>query len=308
MRKAVAALAALLLVGCDPSAFVRPLQEFRAANASLRDAYFQQLRIAREAREENFAASQMATLWAGSGDPGKVAAEIAKRSNTPPLNPDSLKLRQAAFDALDGYAGVLLALASGDDTAEIIADAKGLLSDFTKLVDAAKALKGTTHFAKEVEPWLGPLGGVVDLFGTVLKLVSDAAREKALRDSIEAADEPINALLGLLAREAAYANEEARAQYALTAGEIKAIGAGSFHDRAAQREAAEYLVRLDTKAKRLGSADEVKAPFLAAEKAQAALMRKSNNRDYEKLLNEMRTFKKSVAALKSSLDAIERVR
>lgn len=309
LGKRVLLLAALLLAACDPSAFTRPLQEFKAANATLREAYFQQLRIARDARQDNFAIRRMATLWVGKGDPKQVAAAIAQRASTPELNPESLKLRQAAFDALDGYAGVLLALASGEQTGEIIADVKGLASDFAKIVEAAKTLKGMGGFARDIEPWLGPLAGVADLFGTVFQLVSDAAREKALRESIVAADKPINGLLELLAAEARYANDEARNQYAAAADYIeKELPAASFNDQAARREAAEHLVRVQTRAAKLATGQEVSAVFTAAREAQAALVRKSAKPDYDALLNEIRTFKKTVTVLKENLDAIERAR
>jgi ribosomal protein L29 len=302
-------LAAVTLLGCDPTAFTRPLQEFKAANATLRDAYFQQLRIAREARHDNFAVRRMATLWVGQGDAKTVASQIAARASTPDLNPESLKLRQAAFDALDGYAGILLALASGEDTTEIIADVKGLVGDFTKLVEAAKALKSVGRLTKEVEPWLGPLGGMADLFGTVFKLVSDAARDRALRQSIVRANRPVNALLDLLAEEAKYTNDEARTQYTEAAEFLRGLlDTGKFKDDAGKREAAEYLVRVDTKAKNLGSADDVKAVFTAAKAAQTGLVSKSAAPDYEELMSEMREFKRTIAVLKTNLDAIERAR
>lgn len=304
--KRLAWLAVLLLTACDPTAFIRPLQEFKAANATLRDAYFQQLRVTRDARHENFAARRMVSLWAGAQPPKGVVDLVTADANKPALNSESLKIRQAAFDALDGYTGVLAALASGEDTAEIAADVKGLVGDFTRVLEAAKAIKGVTELATKAEAWLGPLQGIVDLFGTVFKLVSDYARDATMRKAVVAADKPINGLLELLEQEARYANDEARTEYASATKYVR-DNLDSLSD-SAKREAADHLIKVETRAKKLPPAEEVRAAFKAAREAQAALMRKAASPDYDELLAEMRAFKKTVATLKENLDAIERTR
>lgn len=303
------ALATLFTAGCDPALFRKPLEDFKTANHDLRDAYFQQLHIAKDARIERFTVGRMDRFWS-RGSPAdniKQAAEavIKIRTDSDDLKPDLLKLRHGAFDAIDGYASILLALASDESTDGIVAEAKGLVGDLGKLVEAAKAVKGLTDAAGKAEAWLGPLANIANVFGDIVKIVSNAVREKAIRETIVAADPSIRGLLEILGNEADWARKEGREQYAAAAQVLNDRLKEGTVDQAAAREVADNLTRISTKAKKLDAAADVKTAFTNAREAHAGLLRKAAKPDYDDLLAELRAFRKNVAALKADLSTIE---
>lgn len=311
-----ALLVALLLVACDPTLFKKPVQDFKDANQTLRDAYFLQLAVARDAHVERFTVQRKQQLWRNaaivkdSQRVQEIVDAIVKRQAEDDLDRDWVRLRVRAFDAIDAYAGVLLALASNEDTDAIVAEMNGLVGDLRGLLDLVKTTEslGKVKFVggtvEKAAGWVNGLSVAVAAFNQVITIIANVARSKAIVDTIVAADPAVIELLTVLGEEAAFAQAEAKTQYAATITFLQERVQGPLVDDAARREVAERLVDLQTKHRRLQTLDDLDRAFSLAKAAQAALIRKAARPDYQDLLTHVRSFKQQTTAIKQSLEAV----
>ncbi|KPK54487.1 MAG: hypothetical protein AMS22_05750 [Thiotrichales bacterium SG8_50] len=310
LKTIIIVTAGILLAACDPGVYRKPVQDFRSANEELRRAYFLQLEITRDAMLTHFSVQRKRSLWGNpnlKGDPEaaqRVADAIAKERERALLNKDLVALRNRAFDTIDAYAGVLLALASDEDTNAIAADLQGLVGDLQQFLGVAKEVQGVSDLATKGAAWIGPLGAAVSAFNEIVKLVSAVTRSVAIRDTIVTADPAIQELLVVLGEEAAYARTEAKSKYAAAEQALqKQLKAGVVDDAAA-REISEVLALVAAKANRLEGADGLKEVFESARIAQAGLVRRAAKPDYNELLGQVRAFKVQVIAVRQSLEAL----
>ncbi len=310
LKTIIVLAAGVFLAACDPGVYKKPVQDFRSANEQLRQAYFLQLEIAREAMLQHFSVQRKRLLWGNpnlKGDPSaaeRVADAIAKERERALLNKDLVALRNRAFDTIDAYAGVLLALASDEDTNAIAADLQGLVGDLQQFLNVAKEVQGVSDLATKGAAWIGPLGAAVSAFNEILKLVSAVTRSVAIRDTIVTADPAIQELLSVLGEEAAYARTEAQSKYAAAAQALqKQLKAGVVDDAAA-REISDMLGLVAAKARQLEGPDGLKQAFESAREAQAGLVRRAAKPDYNELLGQVRAFKVQVIAVRQALQAL----
>ena len=300
------------LWACNPRIYRKPLEDFKQANADMREAYFLQLEIAKEAEIEKFVTNKKRVLWGKSSTQleseyfQRTADEIAKKRTEAIINEEVLKLRRKAFEVLDSYVGALLALSSDEDTDEIAIEIKGFVSDIEIVVEHANTLKHVSDFAGKVSEWTGPLSIAARAFTEIAKLVSRAVREKAIRDTIVEADSAIRELIRVLRSEAQIAQDEARTKYrSIEASLRKGLRKGVV-DAAARRELLEYLAAKSATKKKLDDADDIARTFDLALEAQVALVKKAAKPEYADWLEHIRAFKTQVSWTKAALQELRR--
>ena len=192
---------ALAIGACSPTAFQRPLGDFKSGVQASREVYFEQLKAHKKSELKLFTVQRrLARSWRRNA-PGmtrEIADEIAKRQAQPVINPDSFVIRERAFGIVIFYSDTLLALASNEDTKKLVAEIRGFKDDTLKLVDTAKKL---FNAGKILANFAGPFGAAVDALEQIVRIVSQALRERAIRQAIVAADPMIQDLFRTLGEE-----------------------------------------------------------------------------------------------------------
>ncbi|PIW44108.1 MAG: hypothetical protein COW18_13965 [Zetaproteobacteria bacterium CG12_big_fil_rev_8_21_14_0_65_54_13] len=313
-------LLALLLQGCDPTIYKKPLTDFRDANQSMRDAYFLQLAVNDKARVENSLIQAKGSFWMKANPTLKqiesYSAEVAKaRQKKAVEDEQTIALRHLAFKTIGTYASILLSLASNDSTDAISAEVNGLVGDASKIIEHAKTIQKIHHLSEEAAAWLGPMSNMVTALVQVGEIVSGFVRNRAIRQTIMIADQPIHELIVILRSEAVLARQKAIESYAGSEQELRnkiesfeennkrkdrllTVPVSSFH------EAAACLQQVDVTRQELEEAESIGSVFDAALKSQASLVRKAAMPSYEDWVKQIEDFRDRANAVKISLQAI----
>lgn len=301
----------VLLAGCSPAIYQKPLEDFRAANLSVREAYFLQLDQARDARASHDVLLEETVLWQpdrelAAADLEDIARRVAEIRNEPLLPPDTRNLREAAFRAIDGYAGTLVALASDDDTQGIVTELNALVGDINGVLENARNLGLVSNAASRAKEFAGPLSSIAGALGTIAEIVSGVVRERAIRQTVVSADARVRELLGLLKGEAVWARREAVRQSGLARDRIRGFieRNGDALDSATRATVTGRAERIYTLASAMEDQQGLEAAFDAAIEAQAALVRKAALKDQEDWILRIQSFRAQVTAAKASLEQV----
>lgn len=302
-----------LLAGCSPAIYQKPLQDFRQANLTVRETYFLQLDQARQARAGHDALLEETVLWQpdrelAAAELEDIAQRVAEIRNEALLPKDTRELREAAFRAIDGYAGTLVALASGDDTQGIVTELNALVGDINGVLDSAENLGLVSDAASRAKEFAGPLGSIAGALATIAEIVSGVVRERAIRQTIVGADARVRELLGLLKQEAAWARREAVRQSGLARDGIQGFleRNGEALDPATRAAVTGRAERIYAFASAMREQQGLEAAFDAAIEAQAALVRKAALKDQDDWIVRIQSFRAQVGAAKASLEQVRR--
>lgn len=304
-------MAATLLLGCTPAIYQKPLQDFRQANLTVRDAYFLQVDQARKARASHDALLEETVLWQpgrelAAADLEDIARTVAEIRNEPLLPEDTRELREAAFRAIDGYAGTLVALAADDDTQGIVTELNALVGDINGVLDSARNLGLVSDAASRAKEFAGPLSSIAGALGTIAEIVSGVVRERAIRQTIVSADARVRELLSLLKQEAVWARREAVRQSGLARDSIQGFleRNGDALDPSTRALVTGRAERIYAFASAMEDQQGLGAVFDAALEAQAALVRKAALRDQDDWIVRIKFFRAQVTAAKASLEQV----
>ena len=213
LRTALLLSAGLVVSGCDPGIFRKPVADVKAATTSLRAVYFAQLADGSAAYADREVSGRRLLLWTMGPtrtDPARmkeVAEEIAAAKAKSELKPDFMKARMQAFDAVGNYLDVLAALAADDANASVMAEANGLVKDMQALLDAVKRIQGAADLVGNAERWSQTVGAIVPVFSEVFRLVGAIARYQAIRDMSRQTQDAFASLMELMGTEADKARE-----------------------------------------------------------------------------------------------------
>jgi hypothetical protein len=300
----------VLLTGCNAGLFKKPTQDMLDGVKTLRDVYFEQLRLRRQADAEVVVALSRETFWRHpelAKDSSHIAATrkyIVDAKGLALLPEPALAVRQRAFDALEAYAATLVALASDDDVDAVADELKGLASDVEGVVKQARTIGALASLAGKAEAWLGPLGNVVSAFTQIVRLVSNIERAIAIRQVVRTAHRPIKEILDLLREEAIYARNDTTNNYEKAAIGVNEILKAGIKSADAIPAAIEYSAALLATREALKRMPAVEDSFAAAMRAQDALHQKVGDPDMSDLVLQVRAFRDQVRATKAAFQAV----
>lgn len=308
-RVLLACLAVLCLVGCDPTIFKKPAQDFATELRTLRDGYFTLLKVRREAQYERASSQQKQAYWLQpklAEDPSEVQkdlAELDRARKRGQLPPDDLLVRQRAFDVLDAYAGTILALASNDATESITAELTGLSGDLKALAEVAKSVGVLKDVGEAAESWFPTISGAIGAVQKIMEVVSNVIRANAIRDVVHAAHDPVKKLLEVLEGEAGTARRDALRAYGSALDGVEKTMKEKIAP-ADVRNAMEYRMALKNAHDGLTSAPQLSAAFKEAGALQDKLYKSVTHPDTKELAKQAQLFRKQVRDAKAALDAI----
>lgn len=211
IRTITAILFCLLLSACAPAMYKQPATNFKEATTAAQTIYFSQLEGTHESfvfgREMNLKLDILldSTYNVGSKEYLDEKKKISDLKRATPILKESLKIRQNAFQSLDYYAQVLVALASDDNVDSLKTEISGFASDLSTLsgkISQLKDISASLEFLGPVADWAGPLASAAKILNGVIDIVTDYLRETAIKKAIVEADPMVQELLTLLQKEA----------------------------------------------------------------------------------------------------------
>ena len=151
----------LLLAACSPAVYKKPAEDFRSAAVSLRQAYFIELELSNRARIERGDLEDQMVIWTSKGplSPEEMAAlstKMAERRQED-IHQTLKPLREKAFAAIEGYAGILVSLAAGEQTEAIVTEVNGLVQDINGALERAGKLGLLAQQSQAIAGFSGPL-------------------------------------------------------------------------------------------------------------------------------------------------------
>ncbi len=309
-HKTIFVLVIFFLSACNPSIYRRPSEDFLTASVSLRQAYFLEWELSNKARIERGDLEDQIAIWGAPAGVDQSGIERVTERMTARRQEDihqALRpLREKAFSTLEGYAGVLVSLASDEQTEAIVTELNGMVQDIQDALEAAKAIEEISGQVEKIENFTGPLVQYVGVLTEIIRLVSDMVRYQAIRQTIVRSNDSVLEILYLLKTEAIWANENARRQIKITREVLEDfIGKPRFTDIQNTHKAAiaKRIAELKTIEEQIMS-DDINTAFDAAVKAQGALVKSTLLKDPSDWAVHIRAFKKRVEDTK---EAIERV-
>lgn len=299
-----------LFQACNPSIYRRPSEDFLSASVSLRQAYFLEWELSDRARIERGDLEDQIAVWLAP--PGidesyiePVVMKMAERRRED-IHQALMPLREKAFSTLEGYAGVLLSLASDEQTEAIVTELNGMVQDIKGVLETAKQIENISGQVQKVESFTGPLAQYMGVLNEIIRLVSDMVRYQAIRQTIVRSNDSVLEILYLLKTEAVWARDNARTQIKNTREVLERfLEDPRFADvQNAQKAAiALRIAELNVIETQILN-DDIKTAFDAAVKAQGALVKSTILKDPSDWALHIRAFRKRVEDTK---EAIERV-
>lgn len=298
------------MAACTPSAYKRPSQEFLTAAVSLRQAYFMEWELSNRARIERGDMEDQIAVWTAPPGLDKTLIEpVVKRMaarRQEDIHEALRPLREKAFSTIEGYAGILVGLASDGQTETIVTELNLMVQDIQDALEAAETIEKISGQVKKVERFTGPLAQYVGVLNEIIRLVSDVVRYQVIRQTIVRSNDTVLEILFLLKSEAVWARENARTQIRNTrdvlADFLEKPGFAKVQNT--QKAAiARRIAELETIENHIRN-DDIGAAFDAAIKAQGALVKSTLLNDPSDWAVQIRTFRKRVEDAKA---AIERV-
>lgn len=308
--KGIFAACIFFFTACNPSIYKRPSEDFLNASVSLRQAYFLEWELSNRARIERGDLEDQISIWLAPAGVDKsyiepVSENMAARRQED-IHQALRPLREKAFSTLEGYAGVLVSLASDEQTEAIVTELNGMVQDIKDVLEAAKTIEKISGQVKKVESFTGPLAQYVDVLNEIIRLVSDLVRYQAIRQTIVRSNDSVLEILYVLKTEAVWAKDNARAQIRNTREVLEGfLEKPRFSDVQNTHKAAiaQKIAALKAIEQQIMN-DDINTAFDAAVKAQGALVKSTLLTDPSDWAVHIRAFKKRVEDTK---EAIERV-
>ncbi len=297
----------MLLCACNPAQYKGPAEDFQTASADLRRAYFLEWEISNQARiRHQDLEDQIAILNAPSG--ANIAPFISKMAarRQKDIHEHLRPLREKAFSALQGYADILVSLASDESTEAITLEMTGLVGDISKVLETAKDIKSTANPVTKVGQFSGPLQQYVGVLNEIIGLVSKVIRERAIVQTIGKCNNTILELLSVLKTEAIAAQDNAmrethNAKQAIEMFMDKpAFKSASNDSRASIAQRVAELTAIEKRIERTAIADA----FDAVVKAQGALIEKAVVDKPADWAFRIRSFREQVSSTKAAIESI----
>ncbi len=294
-----------LISSCSPSIYRKPISDFKAATEKTRDVYFHQLKITHKSSVDKFVTDRKLIVWLKTTK-GEIrewkketADRIAREKAKPFLEKKSLEIRQRAFAIVTFYSDTLLALASDDDTAELVREINGFGSVVNESLNALMAIEGL----EDLSEFIGPFGTAVKVLGKLAEIVSKVLRENAIRESIVKADVMVQEIFKTLGNEARIAQRDALENYQSSLNILKrAIKSNTFASRATKEKAYERYIQTKTMVNELGKQANLRELFEKGRAAHSALVQKAADPSFEDIYERIRTFREDVTTIKEALE------
>lgn len=308
---AILLVSVFALNGCNPTLYKRPAQDFQAASATLKGAYFLEWEISNQAQIERGDLEDQIQIWSSpagisNNELARVSSRMAERRQED-IHEQLRPLREQVFNVLDGYASTLVSLSSGDPTERIQSELNGLVTDLKGTIDAAGKLNLVGDALSQLQKFTGPLQQYVNVLDEIIGLVSSILRERAIIETIGRSNEPIIDLLTVLKEEAAAAKENALRQTTFAKKGIDEFMSHAKFQQASNDTKAEILKRraeLESIEKQIAS-QEIELVFDAAMKAQGALVEKAMLKDPGDWTIRIKRFREQVDATKAAIEKIK---
>lgn len=207
----------LLCAGCTPGTYKQPLRDFDAAVSDAEVIYFNTLE-SRKTAEVTLSEIAYKVKIEREGIHcteevrKELEADIIAKKDRPAIPEQSLKIRKLLFETLHLYTKTLVALAEDEGTDGLKAEIELLTKDVNSLLKKAEVIEGFGKASK----WLDKLD--VDVTLTVVKnilnllvdVISDIAREAAIREALAKTQPDIELAFTILSAEAGFAFDAAK--------------------------------------------------------------------------------------------------
>jgi hypothetical protein len=222
------------------------------------------------------------------------------------IHEDLRPLREEAFSTIEGYAGLLVNLSSNEPTETIVSELNGMVQDIRDVLDQAEKIKAVSKYVKKIDGFTGPLAQYVGALNEIIRLVSDVARYRAIRQTIIRSNDSVLELLSLLKTEAVMANDNARKQIntarMVLNGFLDNPGFGNIHNmhRAAIAKRMAELKAIEDQILN----DDINDAFVAAISAQGALVKSTLYNDQADWAVQIREFRKRIEDTKAAVEAV----
>jgi hypothetical protein len=142
---------AVFIVGCNPAAYRKPAEDFHAATVSLKQAYFLEWDLSDKARIQRGNLEDQIGIWIAPGDVDKSMiqriSDRMKKRQQEDIHENLKPLREKAFAAIEGYAEILVNLASDEPTEVIVSEMNCLAKDIDEVLKAASQMTALVKYS-----------------------------------------------------------------------------------------------------------------------------------------------------------------
>ncbi len=303
----------LILTGCDPTVYKKPAENFKIATTSLKESYFTDLDLSNNATVAHEDLQDQSAIWfAPQGndddlDIDKVINKIADRHKQD-IHSSIKPLRDKCFLAIESYADIIITLASNDSTEALTTELSGLANDFTNAINLVKNMDLANDYTRKFGKISGPLSQYIDVINEVIKIASDAVREKTIIATVAKSNASIKGMLNILQDEAIIAQENSQDEIQKSIELIKEIKSKypekyNNLDNVTKSEIATKLANFYSTKDKITNL-EIKRSFTSAIDAQDALLAKSSG-EIENWADNIRAFRDSADKLKTSITTLK---
>jgi hypothetical protein len=303
-----------MLAACAPTLYKKPVANFEKATRSARDVYFSQLAsghesflIRRETKlkldilsDENYDYSSEIYLL--------QKEKLAELNSEKSIPAQSLQIRQHAFEVLEYYGKTLQTLASDEKTEALKTELTGFTGDLKKLIQTTESLiagQAAFEFLKPVSAWTGPLSAAIGVLNGLIDIISDAFREKAIRQTVIKSDPMVQDLLVLLQEEAVTAAEFQRNNYDQIVRECgETLKRIDFAASAEKYLANDLCTGVELKRSQLPAANELEEVFQLVRASHGEMKKLAEGGDFDLTVKRIRHFQKRIEHLKTKFDIL----
>ncbi|MHC4553022.1 MAG: hypothetical protein ACYSUT_09710 [Planctomycetota bacterium] len=304
-------ISALSMIGCNPEVYRKPAEDFHTATVSLKEAYFLEWELSNTAMIQRANLEDEISIWTAPPNIDnpfiqKVSEKMKQRQLEDvhgPIRP----LREKAFAALEGYAEILVYLASNEPTETIVTEINALVKDIEGVLDTVSKIEDFAKYADEIGEFTGPLQEYLGILSELTQLISSIARERAIVQTIGDSNDSVLELLKILKEEAVVANENTQLQIINSVTLLDSLPQKPGYadiDNVNKATIAKRTADLKTLQEKIGQV-HTESAFDAAAKAQAALVKKAYMRDTDDWAEQIREFKNKVTIIKENIEKIE---
>ena len=300
----------IFIAGCNPAVYKKPAEDFHAATVCLKQTYFLEWELSNKARIQRGDLEDQIGIWTAPGSVDKSmiqrVADRMKERQQEDIHKNLRPLREEAFAVIEGYAEIIVNLASDEPTEVIVSEINGLTKDIDETLKAASKMKALVEYSDKITNFTGPLQQYANILTEIARLVSSAVRERAIVQTIGKSNDSIIELMSVLKEEAVAAHENAQSQIKGARNELELFLGNpglANTDNAIKAAVAKRIADLDTLEKQIED-DEIDSVFDSAIKAQGALVKKALLRDAKDWAEQIRVFKNKVAAAEEAIEKV----
>jgi hypothetical protein len=307
---ALVAVCTFTLTACSPAVYKKPAEDFRNTAISLKQAYFIELELSNKAQIERDDLEDQIVIWNSKFDlPFEEIEKLSKKMadrRKKDLHEELKPLREKAFAAIEGYAGVLVSLASGEQTEAVITEVNGLVQDINGVLETVGKLDALAKQSQSIIGFTGPLQQYVGVLTEVIRLVSDVVRERAIVKTIVKSDEPVIGLLTVLKGEAVTARENTRLQMKNVRQDLSPFLKTDNSNKVFRAEITKRMAEITAFEEQINlKENDISNAFDAVIKAQKALLQKAFLNDQTDWGARIREFRERVKSIRDAMEKIK---